>query len=292
MAAKEFYSGWTPGPPIAVAAAMQQVETAAERSARLAQEQLTTLRSEMGEVYRELYEAAQMQRKLSGPRHLRRGDFEIASEMFPVRHISGDFFNVSDVGANTMLAIGYIAGKGLTAGMWFTHLLALMRTHAEADADPAAAMQAINRQICTLRSGPPITSMFVARLDWRTGTLEYCNAGHPGPLLLRAKGGVETLQQGGPLLGVLPDASFENGRVVLEPGDLLLGYSDGLIESCNQRDEEFGVDRLLAAALGAERASANAMLFSVVGAVQDFAGGHPREDDFTLIVVHRSGGME
>jgi serine phosphatase RsbU (regulator of sigma subunit) len=169
--------------------------------------------------------------------------------------------------------------------MWCTHLLGLMRFHAESVPDPATALAAINRQVCGLRSGPPITSLFLARLDWTAGELVYCNAGHHPPFVLRAHEVVEPLETGGPVLGVIADASFENGRITLQPGDTLLGYSDGLVDCRDESGEEFGISRLLGETLRWRGASASATLFSVVGAVQDFAGSQPREDDFTLMVV-------
>lgn len=248
------------------------------------QQQLATIRLEFAEVYRELYEAAQMQRKLSGPRLSRRGPFAIAAEIFPVRHLSGDFFNVSDLGETTLLAVGDIAGKGLLAGMWFTHVIELTRLHGELTADPAAALHGMNRQICGSESKPPLTSIFLARL-MPTGELLYCNAGHPPPILQRADGALHWLNEGGPVLGAVADAHFECARILMYPGDTLLAYSDGLLECRNERDEEFGVDRMIEELLKASGASTAATLFSIIGAAQDFAGTHAREDDCSLMVV-------
>lgn len=265
------------------AAALTATVTA-ER-ARRAEEQLSQLRLEFAEVYRELYEGTQMQRTLSGPRMLRRGRFEIAAEIFPVRHLSGDFFNVSDLGDTMLLAVGDIAGKGLLAGMWFTHLLGLTSTYGESAEDPADALAAINRHMCNSRRKPPLTSMFLARLHWPSGELRYCNAGHPAPVLLRAGGEVELLRDGGVVLGVLPEGRFGCGRMLLAPGDTLVGFSDGLLECRNAEGEEFGMERVLAQVAHASHASTSAMLFSIIGAAQDFAGSQTREDDCTLMVL-------
>lgn len=264
---------------------------AATRSRRIhpsAEEQLATLRLEFADVYRELYEAAQMQRKVSGPRLLRRGEFEIAAEIFPVRHLSGDFFNVSDLGATTLLAVGDIAGKGLMAGMWFTHLLGMTRMYAESMADPAEAMAAINRQMCQATAPPPLTSMYLARLNWSTRELVYCNAGHPAPLLLCAEQRIESLTTGGPVLGAVGEADFESATIPVEPGDMLIGFSDGLLECTNEDKQEFGVQRVIDEARKAQpAASASEMLFSIVGAAQDFAGTQARTDDCTMLIARR-----
>ncbi len=263
---------------------------------RALEEQFTALRRERDELRQALFQAAQVQRKLCAPRELRRGRFEMAGEIFPVRYISGDFYDVQELGEAIGLAVGDIAGKGLAAGLWFAHLVGLIRIHACPDfigagllPDPAAAVGAINHDLHRLPCGPPMTSLFLGRLDLRRGELLYCNAGQPPALLLRRDGAVESLREGGPLLGAVPEASFRSGRVVIEPGDTLIGYSDGIVECRNRRGEGFGVRRLLAAARSAGRSSASSILFTVLAAVQDFAGSHPagRDDDFTLMVVRR-----
>ncbi len=251
------------------------------------EEQVATLRLEFAEVYRDLYEGAQMQRHLSGPRLLSRGEFEIATEIFPVRHLSGDFFNVSDQGRTALLAVGDIAGKGLLAAMWFTHLLGLTRMYGSSAGDPATALAAINAQMCATAACPPLTSLFLARLDTTTGELEYCNAGHPPPIVLRHDGTMHALADGGMLLGAVADARFACARITLERGDTLVGYSDGLLECRNEAGEEFGMERLLAEVVKTAPLPTSAMLFSIIGAAQDFAGCHAREDDCTLMVVQR-----
>jgi serine phosphatase RsbU (regulator of sigma subunit) len=247
--------------------------------------QLAAVRLEFSELYRELFEVAQMQRSLCGPRVQRRGRFEITAEIFPVRHLSGDFFSVSDVENVTLLAIGDICGKGLIAGMWFTNLLGLMRTYGESIADPGLALQALNRHLCASSAAPPMTSMFLARLDHARGELRYSNAGHPSPILFHRDGTRQFLTEGGPVLGVVAGAGFETGKIELNPGDALVEYTDGLIECRNDQGEEFGMDRLLSESAGSARSPASSMLFSIIGAARDFAGTRAREDDCTLMVV-------
>src|SRR5215467_464288 len=140
---------------------------------------------EASALYREVFDALQVPRRLSGPRRVRRGPFEIASEIFPAQFFSGDFVSVFDSGDATFLALGDIAGKGLTAAMWSTHILGLVRTYAAAMGSPHAVLEAMNRDLYMLGS-VPLTTMVLARLDWRKGELEYSNAVHFAPLLHRA----------------------------------------------------------------------------------------------------------
>ena len=239
---------------------------------------------EAGALYREVFEALQVPRRLSGPRRVRRGPFEIASEIFPAQFFSGDFVSVFDSGDATFLALGDIAGKGLTAAMWSTHVLGLIRTYSASLRSPQSVLQAINRDLYALGS-VPLTTMVLAHLDWRRGELIYSNAGHFAPLFHRANGDVEQLLTGGPVLAAIHDAEFESARIAFAPGDVLVGYSDGLIECRGQNGEEFGMERLLGQVRRAANLGASTALFSIVGAVQDFAAGVPRNDDLTLMVV-------
>lgn len=252
---------------------------------------LAVLERERREFHLELLEAAHVQRRLSGPRQLSRGVFDIAGEVFPARYLAGDFVSVMDVGERTWIFLGDIAGKGVAAAMWFTHLVSLIRCHAAAHDKTAAVMTAVNRELCALRPSPPITSMVLLRLDWHSDELEYCNAGHPPALLLRRDSGLERLETGGPVLGVIADAAFESARIAIRPGDMLLGCSDGVLECRNRSDEEFGDQRFRAKAREHAGEPAHAVLFSILGGLQDFAVGMPRQDDVSLLVIRHTGAV-
>jgi serine phosphatase RsbU (regulator of sigma subunit) len=255
---------------------------------RALSEQLAALRRDHEGLHREFSEAAQVQRRLSPPCRLERGLFDIAGEIFPVRHLSGDFLTVFDADPHTVLGIGDIAGKGGSAGMWFTLMVGLVRVLAGSLKDPAEIAARINDYLAALQPEAPITTLFLTWADTETGELAYCNAGHPVPLVLRRDGSVEFLGAGGPVLGAVPYATFATGRAALSPGDTLLAYSDGILECENTWGEQFGLERLVdASRSAASELSANAMLFSVLGATQDFAAGKARTDDLALMVVHR-----
>jgi serine phosphatase RsbU (regulator of sigma subunit) len=253
-------------------------------------QELDAVRREQGKVQQAIYEAAQIQRKLCAPRELVWGEFEIAGEIFPVRHLSGDFFKVMELDSALGLTVGDIAGKGLSAGIWQAHLMGLIRRSARNHADPAAAVAEVNRELCQDQDEPPIAALFFARLDPQENELVYCNAGLPAPLVLRHNKTVERLEKGGPMLGALQGATYDSGSVQLNPGDMLLAYSDGVTECRNSEDEEFEMRRLSAAANAVSGASANQVLFSTLGAVLDFADACSPEDDLTLLVIRRREG--
>ena len=171
--------------------------------------------------------------------------------------------------------------------MWTAHLVELVRAHTAASPEPEAILTGVNRDLCRRPSLAPLASLFMARFDPGAGRLDYSIAGHPPAMLLRADGQLEWLSIGGPLVGVLPEASFDRGSVELRDGDVLLAYSDGILESRDKADQEFGYERLKAELLRARTGSADAVLFSVLGAVQDFAAARAQADDMSLVVLRR-----
>src|ERR1700731_2660292 len=250
-------------------------------------QELDAVRREQAKVQQAIYEAAQIQRKLCAPRELVWGEFEIAGEIFPVRHLSGDFFKVMPLDAVLGLAVGDIAGKGLSAGIWQAHLIDLIQRCARAYLHPADVIAGVNRELCLDHGEPPITALFFGRLDPLRNELQYCNAGLPAPLIMRRGTSVDRLEEGGPMLGALEEASYNCGSVYLGPGDMLIAYSDGLTECRNHEDQEFEIHRLSAAVKSYNGATANQVLFSTLATVLDFADQCPPGDDLTLLVVRR-----
>ena len=247
------------------------------------------LQKDYAELHTELVEAAQVHRRLCAPRLVKCGNFEIASETFAVRHVPGDFFIIKETSSGVIFALSDICGKGLAAGMWTTNLAGSVVSYTAASAEPTAIVGGVNRDHCRMSPVAPLASLFLARLDPITGRLDYCSAGHPPALLLRADGRLEALSEGGPLLGVVAAATFDQGSVQLFAGDRLLICSDGILESFDAADQEFGQERLETELRRARSGSADAVLFSVLGAVQDFVALRPLTDDMTLVVVSHTG---
>jgi sigma-B regulation protein RsbU (phosphoserine phosphatase) len=258
---------------------------------RALEEELAVLRREQSKLHRGLFEAAQIQRRLCAPRQLRSGKFEVAGEIFPVRHLSGDFFKVMELDSALGIVVGDIAGKGLSAGIWLPHLVSLIHRCARAHPDPADAIAEANRELCSGYGEPPLVALFFARIDLQNGEIVYCNAGLPSPLILGRDNDVVRLEQGGPMLGAMSNGTFNTGSVTLDPGYMLIACSDGVTECQNPRDQEFELTRLSAAARAAGGGSASETLFSTLAAVLDFADGSSLNDDLTLLVVRREETM-
>src|SRR5947209_7571472 len=113
---------------------------------------LAALQKDYADLHTAIFEAAQVHRRLCAPRLLRYQDFEIASEIFAVRHLPGDFFTVEETNDGVILALGDICGKGLAAGMWTTHLVGQLGAHTAVTAEPEAIVAGVNRDICGMTS--------------------------------------------------------------------------------------------------------------------------------------------
>src|SRR5215813_13601417 len=180
----------------------REVEERAQRSE--SELKLERLQRDYAELNAAIFEAAQVHRRLCAPTLVRNGAFDVASEIFAVRHLPGDFFSIEETSEGLLLALGDIGGKGLAAGMWVTHLIGLIGSHTASNSDPEVIVSALNRDIARLSSVEPLSSLFVARLDTACGKLDYCSAGHPPALLLRQNGTLDLLSDGGPVLGAVP----------------------------------------------------------------------------------------
>src|SRR6185503_2629069 len=134
-----------------------------------------TLQRDYAELNTAIFEAAQVHRRLCAPSLVRHGGFDVASEIFAVRHLPGDFFSVEETSEGLILALGDIGGKGLAAGMWVTHLVGLVRTHTAKSSNPESIVAGVNRDTSRLSAVEPLSTLFVGRLDSRTGVFDYCS---------------------------------------------------------------------------------------------------------------------
>jgi sigma-B regulation protein RsbU (phosphoserine phosphatase) len=202
---------------------------------RALEEELEVLRREQSKLHRGIFEAAQIQRRLCAPRQFSSGQFEVAGEIFPVRHLSGDFFKVMELGSALGIVVGDIAGKGLSAGIWLPHLVSLIHRCARAHSDPADAVAEANRELCAGYGEPPLVALFFARIDLEDGEIVYCNAGLPSPLIFARNDEVVRLEKGGPMLGAMSNGTFNTGTATLDHGSMLIACSDGVTKLARRR---------------------------------------------------------
>lgn len=217
------------------------------------------------------------------------GAFEIDARMTPAREVGGDFYDVFKIDERRLgLVVADVSGKGVPAAFFMLISRTLMKAVGTQGEAPAAALARLNELLAADNEQMMFVTLFYGVLERDSGRLDFANAGHNPPLVRRADGRVEWLEAaGGIALAVMPGLDYEQGSAILEPGDALLLYTDGVTEAVDSAGELFGEARLeatLAAAAGAGAAGTVAQVFA---AVQDFARGEPQADDLTAMGLRR-----
>jgi sigma-B regulation protein RsbU (phosphoserine phosphatase) len=233
---------------------------------------------------RELEEARLIQRGLLPTSFPQITGVDLSVTWLPADGVGGDCFDTLGFGSGLGVSIADIAGKGLPAALLMSNLQAAVRAFAQEAVSPASINNSVNRLLCRNMAAGRFATFCYARIEPDARRIIYSNAGHNPPFLVRAGGTVETLSEGGMVLGVFPDNHYEQAEVALAPGDRLLFYTDGITEARNPDGEEYGEDRLAAAAIAVRSAPAESVKDAVLADVNGFTGGR-FEDDATLIVV-------
>jgi sigma-B regulation protein RsbU (phosphoserine phosphatase) len=234
---------------------------------------------------RELDEARRIQRKLLPASIPQVEGCEIATQWQPASGVGGDCFDCIGFGPSKLgLCIADVVGKGIPAALLMSNLQAAVRAFATEAAHPSELCSQVNRILSGRIAEGRFISFFYCRIDTAVGTLAYSNAGHYLPMLVHTDGTVTRLRAGGTVLGVFPDAVYEEAHEPIVAGDRLVLFTDGVIEARNPSDEEFGEDRLLAALIANRACSAPALEARLSAEVAAFTGGL-LQDDATLIVV-------
>jgi sigma-B regulation protein RsbU (phosphoserine phosphatase) len=267
-----------------VAVALEQVRLAAEESER------KRLAAEMGIARR--IQLSLQPRDLKPP-----PGYDLATEGRACTETSGDYHDVIPLSDGALaLVVGDVTGHGLGAALFMACVRALLRMLLHGSKDPVAAVSALNGFLCRDMPEGTFMSLFLGILDPAAGTMRWVSAGHNAPLLARTSEPgipVEELALTGPVLGVLPDATYRSaGPATLRPGDALFLYTDGLTEA-RGTDDMWGDERFLASyrAHVAKSPQARPVLDGVLADLEAFAKGRTMEDDVTCVVLRRHAAV-
>ncbi len=209
----------------------------------------------------------------------------------PANTVAGDYYDAfsrtaSDGVPPLILAVADVAGKSVPAALLMATLQASLRTLADVCKSPLELVERWNLYCCKQNvTGQRFTTAFLAELDPVSRQMTYVNAGHNWPVLRRASGQLERLETGGVPLGLLKNARYECGRVALREGDVLLVFTDGLVEAENSREEEYGEERMLATLNATWQAPAKDVVRALVNSADQFVNNAPQHDDITCLVV-------
>ncbi|MFN8473621.1 MAG: SpoIIE family protein phosphatase [Anaerolineae bacterium] len=218
--------------------------------------------------------------------------WDIAPRWEPARIVTGDFYDfVTQPDGGLGVVIADVSDKGAPAAIFMAVSRSLLRASIMAYPRPIDAIDHANALIAADADSSMFVTAFLLALDGDSGHLDFVNAGHNPPLLVRADGSVEWLGRDahGPALGIVLEYRWPQRSAAMAPGDTLVLYTDGVTEAINDRDEAFGEDRLVEVVASQRDLSAEALATRIVDAVGEFAAGHPQFDDITLVVLKRLG---
>jgi serine phosphatase RsbU (regulator of sigma subunit) len=228
--------------------------------------------------------------------------WQIQAHFQAAREVAGDFYDVFEVSpAKLGLLLGDVTDKGVGSALYMALYRTILRSSMLADTfakdlEPVDcetpeeclldAVQLANRYIYTLHDSAMLATLFFAVLNTETGELCYINAGHDPPCRLKGSQIRQEIQPTGPIVGAIERAVYKVETLVLEPGDTLVLYSDGIPDALDPRGEMFGKERFRALLEAPDRTPSE-IFVDVQDALEEYIAGAPQFDDITLLMVHR-----
>jgi phosphoserine phosphatase RsbU/P len=214
--------------------------------------------------------------------------WDFATSWHPAREVSGDYFDFIQKKDHLAIVIADVSGKGMPAALFMATARSVVREKSMGSLTPAESLTQANALICADAAIGMFITLFYAELDPQTGTLTYVNCGHNPPYWYHAKDGeITPLAPTGKVLGVDESAQCKQQQIQIEPGDLVLLYTDGITEAFNERDFEFGDESLIAVLDKYCHASTERILNEIFSSLEAFVGSAPQSDDRTIVLVKR-----
>ena len=250
-------------------------------NARLFEETLEKQRLE-----EELQIASDIQRQLLPDTCPRIENFDLAAINISSRQVGGDYYDCFKIGEHQhVLCIADVSGKGAPAALIMSNLQASLHSLIHTGIDIPEMTSQINNLIYRNTSPDKFITYFLGVLDTESMTFTSVNGGHNPPYLFHKDGSFETLNEGGLILGMMPNMPYASETVQLKSGDCLTMFTDGVSEAMNEQEEEFEEKRIEECVLNNYEADAEGILNSLIQGVRDFSAGQPQSDDITIVVL-------
>ena len=223
-----------------------------------------------------------------------RDDYQIYASMEPARNVGGDFFDVVRLEGNRVgLAIADVSDKGVPAALFMMSSRTWMKGAAISSPEPGTVLGEVNALLHEDNETQMFVTVLYAVYDPETGELTYASGGHDAPLLVHPDGSSELLPlTGGIALGIVSDLAYGQNSVVLDHGDTLVLYTDGVTEAMNGEGEQFGIERLRKVFSDRAPKDANEAAHKIFEAVNTFADGAAQSDDITCLTLRRSETLD
>ncbi|MGC1968219.1 MAG: SpoIIE family protein phosphatase, partial [Candidatus Acidiferrales bacterium] len=241
----------------------------------------------------DLETARDIQRQLLPQKAHKIRGLDLAAVYVPARELAGDFYDFLPHGDDSFaIVVGDVSGKGTAAALYASMAIGILREHtSDHTLPPPELMATLNGRLCASHISPGFVAMLFAHLNMEKRELEMSNAGIPRPILVR-NGKFQELKIDGTPLGIFPELEYEILRVEIQPGDIFIFASDGILESMNAHEEQFGFERLVETLRTLPLSTSSKAMCAAILAATDKFSGRPEEphDDRTLIVLRVNGG--
>jgi sigma-B regulation protein RsbU (phosphoserine phosphatase) len=255
---------------------------------------------ENAQLHRALLEKERLEREMALARDIQRSllpemapvvpGFEIAVTNEPCYEVGGDYYDFLPLGPNALLlVIADVEGKGISSAMVMSNLQAALRALALNLHSLTAFAESLNHMILAGTRGGKYLTMFMGLIDTQGKTIDYINCGHVPPAIIRADRERVDLTEGGMVVGLFDGVKYQSGQVKLETGDVLVLCTDGITESMDEQQEEYGTDRLVNCVRGAAGHSAAEIVAVVNNEVAEFSRLGTHLDDKVIIAVKVTG---
>jgi phosphoserine phosphatase RsbU/P len=239
-------------------------------------------------IQHELEVAANIQKVLLPDRPPVIDGYDIAGRNLTAQLVGGDYYDFIPIDRERCaICIGDIAGKGLSAALLMANLQATLRSQSPLVQSAKDCIERSNHLLVNCTAPDRFMTCFYGILDHHNHTLTYCNAGHDPPMLLKDR--LLYLHADNLILGTFAGVDYTEQTIPIDPGDMLVMYSDGVTESKNENDEEFGSERLSEIIINHRSQTAEAILETILKSVCCYSDGCPQADDITVVVVKREG---
>ncbi|MBI3934530.1 MAG: PP2C family protein-serine/threonine phosphatase [Acidobacteria bacterium] len=235
----------------------------------------------------ELELARQIQQNLLRPPPERWHNYRLAASAEACYEVGGDLYDFMPISDTAMWAvIADVSGKGISSALVMSTLQATLHALLVGVHSFERILERLNSMVREFTGGNHYVTLFLALLDSESRRIHYINAGHNPPLLVHASGKVDQLEEGGTVVGLIPNVRYSRAHAELAPGDVLVLYTDGLAEAANAAGEMFGTEGIEKAVAAANPDTNPAtVLQSILTNVHEFSAGEPQGDDQTVVVI-------
>ena len=215
--------------------------------------------------------------------------FDIAGRSIPAKEVGGDYFDFITIDDNrTVVCLGDISGKGMPAAMLMANLQATLRGQALFTSSAGECLTRANKLLYRSTDMQKFATLFYGIIDTSNDDFHFSNAGHDPPFLINSNNNVARLTKGGTVLGFMEGYQYEEDSIKLNSDDTIIIYSDGITEALNEKNKEFGEDRLLNIIMGNIKSSAETLIEKVFDALKIFVKDVPQSDDITIVVIKKT----